>query len=276
MPAAIAGNTQIFARQSKNILLKASKLASSLAPNTVQIWPGGSKFTSIQAAIDSITDAGPKVEYQVAVGPGTYNENVTMKDYIYVAGAGISDTIITAGGQLNFASGVVNSAANAGIAELTIIAFGGSWGACPTGIKICGAGRFHISGVAINSSDSNQGGNNVRGITNNTGSYTGSVIIGSSNIQVSGVSDSTAVGIDGFGSPGGGAVTFFVELTSIVSKSLGQSFGVSLAVGASAILDDSKITASLWALYNSDGMSPIVANQCKIDGPVSAGVTVNN
>jgi hypothetical protein len=275
MSATSTESVQAFANQSKDLLSQSKQFTTSLPPNTVQVWPGGATFTSIQAAINSITDAGPQVQYQVAVGAGTYNEYVAMKDYVYITGAGIGTTIITAAGQPSPFSGVVNSASYCGIGELSIIATGGSWGVWPTGIKICGSGPFHISGVAITSSDSNLGGNNVRGITNNTGSYTGNIIIGSSTIQTSGAADSGTTAIECFGNGSAGGFTLFIELTAIESQG-SQSFGVTLAVGASATLEDSKITANVWALDNSDGMSPIVANQCTITGPVSPGVTVNN
>ncbi len=264
-----------FVKQSKTILAEATTRATALPANTVQVWPGGATFTTIQAAINSITGASAQEQYQVAVGPGTYNETVTMKDYIYIVGAGQDVTIITAPGQQNFASGTVNSASGAGISELTINATGGGWGTCPVGIKICGSGNFHISGVNINSSDGGQGGNNVRGISNNTGSYTGSIIIGSSMIQATGADGTTALGIEGFGNSSAGAYNLFIELTGI-NVQCQSGFGVSLAVAASATLEDSKISANVWALYNSDGASPITANQCTINGPVSPGVTVNN
>lgn len=267
-------SVKLFTTQSQAVLSQGHQLAAALASNTVQVWPGGTIFTTIQAAINSISAAGPQVQYQVAIGPGTYNENITMKDYVYVIGSGQDNTIITAAGQMNFASGTVNSASNCGIGDLSIIATGGPWGVCPMGIKICGAGQFHISGVTINSSDSNLGGNNVRGISNEVGSYSGNVIVGSSTILASGAAQSGITGIEAFGI-GGQGFTLFIELSTINVQG-SQSFGVTTAVGASAMLEDTKIIAIIWALLNSDGMSPITANQCTIDGPVSSGVTVNN
>lgn len=275
MSSSPTNTDQLFAGQSKSILSNGKQLTSAVAPNTAQVWPGGAIFPGIQAAINSITDAGPQVEYQVVVGAGTYNEYVTMKDYVYIIGSGIGNTIITAAGQLNPSAGVVNSASNCGIGDLSIMATGGSWGVWPIGIKICGSGSFHISGVVITSSDSNLGGNNVRGITNNTGSYSGNVIIGSSTIQASGAAQTTATGIECFGWSGTAGFTLLIELTSITVQGT-ESFGLTTAVGASATLEDSKIAATVWALYNSDGASPITADQCTITGPVSPGVTVNN
>ncbi|MBL7733497.1 MAG: hypothetical protein JNM88_20175, partial [Chitinophagaceae bacterium] len=99
-------------------------IAAALPANTVQVWPGGTSFTTIQAAINSITGASQQEQYQVAVGPGTYNENVVMKDYVYVIGSGQDVTIITAPPQSSPFNGVVNSASGGGISELTINAPG--------------------------------------------------------------------------------------------------------------------------------------------------------
>jgi hypothetical protein len=264
----------LFANQSKAILAKGAQLAASVAANTAQVWPGGATFGTIQAAINSITGAGPQLQYQVAVGPGTYNETVTMKDYVYVTGSGQGNTIITAQGQQSFVSGVVNTASYGGISGLSIVATGGDWGSCPMGIKICEAGPFNINGVNINSSDSGQAGNNVRGISNETGSYSGSVIIGSSTILVSGsAGGAAATAIEVFGTAGSGNMSYFIELCSIEADGP-MSYGVTTAVAATVSIEDSKITGATYALYDSDGMSVITAIGCTINGPVSQGVII--
>jgi hypothetical protein len=48
----------------------------------------GGQFTSVQAAINSITDASDSNRYLVWVAPGTYNEQVTVKDFVGLQGAG--------------------------------------------------------------------------------------------------------------------------------------------------------------------------------------------
>lgn len=271
--SALTASEQSFVTASDAIFAQATTRALALPANTVQVWPGGATFTTIQAAINSISGASPQEQYQVAVGPGTYNENVQMKDNVWVVGAGQDVTIITAQGQQNFGAGVVNSATNCGISEVTLNATGGGWGACPVGVKITGSGNFHISGVNINCTDGGTPGNNIRGITNNTGSYSAALIVGQSNIQCTGVPESVCTGIELFGMSG---VTLLVNLTTIQSTGASQNFGVTTAVGATATLEDSKIIAATWTLDNSDGASPITANQCTIDGPVSNGVVVNN
>lgn len=262
---------EAFVGESKAIFTQTLAQAQSLPANTVQVWPGGATFSSIQAAIDSINNAGPQLQFQVAVGSGTYKENVTMKDYVYIIGSGQTNTFITAPGQGGTPNGVVNTASNCGISEVTITATGGSWGTWPAAVKLTGSGKFHISGVTIISSDSGIAGNNVRGITNNTGSYGGQLVIGQSIIKASGVDQSTTEAMELFGMNG---LTVSIELTAI-EVDASQSFGVTTAGGTNVTLTDCKISASTWALYDSDGASPITANQCVINGPVSGGVVVN-
>lgn len=264
---------QSFAATSTQFFTEGKARAAALPANTVQVWPGGTTFTTIQAAINSIQNASPQLQYQVAVGPGTYNENVVMIDNIYIIGKDQAETFIAAPGQQQAGAGVVNSSSNSGISEVTINAGGGGWGTWPIGIKICGSGNFHMSGVTINSNDGGTQGNNVRGISNNTGSYQGSLILGQSIVNCNGVQSSTVVAIELFGMSG---LTMYVDVTTIQAQSQAQSYGVSTAVNAKVTLDSSKIIGGTYALYDSDGSATITANQCTISGQVSSGVIINN
>jgi pectin methylesterase-like acyl-CoA thioesterase len=63
--------------------------------NVVVVAKSGGDYTSVQAAIDSITDAAADNPYLVGVAPGVYEEQVTMKPYVHLQGAGQETTIIT-------------------------------------------------------------------------------------------------------------------------------------------------------------------------------------
>ena len=63
-------------------------------PNIVTVAPSGATFTSIQAAIDSITDAATDNRYVIDVKVGTYNEDITLKPYVFVRGIATSATIV--------------------------------------------------------------------------------------------------------------------------------------------------------------------------------------
>lgn len=73
--------------------LPASAFQTSTA-NVVRVGKSGAPFTSIQAAIDSITDADFDNWYVVEVGPGVYNESVTLKNFVTVVGQGKIETRI--------------------------------------------------------------------------------------------------------------------------------------------------------------------------------------
>lgn len=63
--------------------------------NVVVVAKSGGDYTSVQAAIDSISDAAVDNPYLVWVAPGVYSETVTMKPHVHVQGAGQEMTIIT-------------------------------------------------------------------------------------------------------------------------------------------------------------------------------------
>lgn len=63
--------------------------------NLIVVATGGGDFTSIQAAIDSVTDAASDNPYLVWVAPGEYTEAVTLKPHVHLQGAGRGVTVIT-------------------------------------------------------------------------------------------------------------------------------------------------------------------------------------
>ena len=63
--------------------------------NVVVVAASGGDFTSIQAAIDNITDASAFNPYLVWVAPGSYSGAVVTKPNVHLQGAGQGATIIT-------------------------------------------------------------------------------------------------------------------------------------------------------------------------------------
>jgi hypothetical protein len=70
--------------------------------NVIVVSESGGDFTSIQAAVDSITDASWDNRYLVWIGPGQYDEQVTLKPFVDLQGAGSTAT------DIRFASGSAN------------------------------------------------------------------------------------------------------------------------------------------------------------------------
>ena len=63
--------------------------------NVVIVAKSGGDYTTVQAAIDSISDASAANPYLVWVAPGEYSEVVTMKAHVHLQGAGQEATVIT-------------------------------------------------------------------------------------------------------------------------------------------------------------------------------------
>jgi hypothetical protein len=74
--------------------LHASELGTH-AQNVVVVAKSGGDYANVQPAIDSITEAAADNAYLVWVAPGVYEEQVTMKPYVHLQGAGQEATIIT-------------------------------------------------------------------------------------------------------------------------------------------------------------------------------------
>lgn len=55
---------------------------------SVTVAQSGAGFTSIQAAINSITDASSSKPYVVLIYPGFYNETIVCKDFVHLQGIG--------------------------------------------------------------------------------------------------------------------------------------------------------------------------------------------
>ena len=77
------------------------------------VSPSGGNFTSIQAALNSITTNSPTNRFLIWAGPGTYTELVTMKPYVDIQGSGENMTKITFPGNYY---GTVEGADNAELA----------------------------------------------------------------------------------------------------------------------------------------------------------------
>lgn len=253
------------------ILKDGHERAKGMPSNTVKVWPGGAAFTSIQAAIDSITDASPQLQYQVAIGPGTYHEAVWLKDNVFLSGSGQDQTIVTMPGNL-VAGGVLMSAGNCGAGMMTVISTGGAAAntyACALYFAI--DGTFTGSGLTLTATDSGNASNSVLAVTNLGGSNATSIILSNCTINAVTVNGTSACVGAHIVAP---ATTLNIELSTV---SGGGSGGVGILTygQATAVVEDCTVSGQNWSLDNDDNQSPITATGCTLNGPTSAGVIVN-
>jgi hypothetical protein len=94
----------------------------------------GGDFTTINAALASISDASANKRYLVFVAPGTYQQKVAMKSFVDLMGAGVDSTKITCAcaqaiNSVATAAGpaTVNGSSNSTLAGLTVINSGGAF-----------------------------------------------------------------------------------------------------------------------------------------------------
>lgn len=88
--------------------------------NILVVAKSGAKFSSIQAALDSIDDASDSNRYLVQVAPGLYSERITMKSYVDIAGCGPNLTTISSQGSASEYTATVTGANNAELRDLKV------------------------------------------------------------------------------------------------------------------------------------------------------------
>lgn len=94
--------------------------------NVIIVAKSGALYTSIQTALNSITDANSVNRYLVKVMPGLYGEQVTMKQYVDIEGAGELTTRIVSAGSTTELTGTVVGADNSELRFLKVENTGGS------------------------------------------------------------------------------------------------------------------------------------------------------
>jgi hypothetical protein len=95
--------------------------------NVIVVAKSGGDFTSVQAAFDSISDANWDNRYLIWIGPGRYDEQVTLKSYVSLRGAGQWQTVIGyAGGSASEPpdTATLTLASNASVRQLRLLTTG--------------------------------------------------------------------------------------------------------------------------------------------------------
>ncbi|EFO81371.1 hypothetical protein OSCT_0770 [Oscillochloris trichoides DG-6] len=267
----------------------------------------GGDFTSIQAALDSITDASASKPYLVYVAPGVYTEQVTMKAYVTIEGAGQRATIIrgTGGGLLNASSATVVGASNATLRNLSVES-DGSVNPYTTGMYNSSASPT-ISNVSVTAS----GGTNNYGIANfsfssplisnvtltasggdakNIGIYNNASSPPISNVTITASGGTNNYGIVNFSSSSppisnvtvtvsGGTENYGIfnfysspSISNVTATASGgtNNYGI-VNESSSPTIRDSVLSGSTYSVYNNGGTSKVAYSM--LDGPHSSGTT---
>lgn len=131
--------------------------------NVVTVAKSGGDYTSIQSALNSITDASATNHFLVWVGPGTYSEQVTMKQYVDIQGSGEQVTKITFPGGQDELSSTVLGASNAELRFLTVESSGASvWSEAILNVT-ASPSLLHVSALVSGSAETKIGIYSVSG-----------------------------------------------------------------------------------------------------------------
>jgi len=122
--------------------------------NVIIVAKSGGDFISVQAALNSITDASASNHYLVWVAPGTYTETVVMEEYVDIEGAGELVTRITAAGSSDINTGTVVGANNAELCFLTVENTGGNTYAIAIHNSLASPWLTHVTAIAWGGTDS--------------------------------------------------------------------------------------------------------------------------
>lgn len=241
------------------------------AANTVTVQPGGKTFTTISAALDSITDAKLQKQYLVQVGPGTYNEVVTCKPYVFITGAGVAQTTITApAGPQQWDKGTIRAASNSAVQNLSIQSIGKTWGDWACAIDCNAAVNFDIENCDLQAYPAT-GTNLVTLAIDYSATGGGSQVnLAYSMVGAHGENEGQIIGVLVY-------ARAFLNVTDskIVADESSNAWGAAAGGGSTIELFGSTVVGS-QSLVLSDSSAHITATNCTLVGPYSPGVVVNH
>ena len=125
--------------------------------NVIVVARSGGDFTSVQKALNNITDSSPTNRYLVWVAPGIYTETVSMKQYVDIEGAGELVTKIASPGGPSPDYGTVTGANNAELRSLTVENTGGNRFATAIYISSTSPRLLHVTATASGGTETNYG-----------------------------------------------------------------------------------------------------------------------
>jgi hypothetical protein len=271
--------------------------------NVIVVAKSGGDYTSIQSALDSITDASPTNCYLVKVMPGVYNERVWMKPYVDIEGSGELTTKITYTGSDSLYTGTVIGASNAELRFLTVENTGGMTyavaihnnNASPRlthvtatatgGTNNLGMFNYSSSPVMTNVTSTATGGTNSYGVYNSYSSpemnnvtstatggtnsygvynYFSSPVMTNVTVTATGGTNNYGVYNYSYSSP---------EMNNVTVTATGGSYSYGVYNDfSSPVINNSQIKGTTNSVYNSSSTAKIGAS--KLDGATSGtGIT---
>jgi hypothetical protein len=249
--------------------VSAARLAKPAAANSVVVDRTGKSFPTIGAALNSITDASAQRQYVVSIGPGTYNELVTCKSWVFLSGAGREQTLITAMSEPNVLLGsVLTAASHSAVQDCTVRATTtGPFGISVTAVNCQGVVDFDLENCDLLASATNQA--NIVGLTVDYGTNAcGSQV----NVAY------TTVTAKGGVSPLALTTGWYSYIHGTESKFIAQggqqSWGCAAIDESVILVEDCYVEGAEFCLWQDDS-GHITANHCTLVGPVGPGVVVN-
>ncbi len=203
-----------------------------------EIWvaASGGDFTTVSAALASITDAGPTKPYVVRIAPGVYAEpaGITLKDHVDLVGSGVTTTTITStANQTVYATGTMHGE----VRDLTIANTGGGTNTSAVYTKdVTPDGALRFSDVAVSTigtASTSNWGMIIEG--------TGEVAL--ADVDVTAISATDTYGIDVVGaSPTMTRVSVVAATTSVTNGDVAD--GIVNRGGATPVLRDVTVSAA--------------------------------
>lgn len=231
--------------------------------NVIIVAKSGGDFASIQAAIDSITDASDSNRYLVWIAPGMYEEQVAMQPYVDLAGAGADVTTIRYGGSSSPITATVSAASYSGLRDLRIEA-DSSGLVYATGLAASEVSEAKLQDVVIEVAASGGAAPELRGI------YASDSTLALSNVEIaSDAASSVTTGIYASGGAlevsGGGIAVFSantcygvrgvsgarLELTNANIAAGGSTFYGVYATGETSIVDTQITLGRIGSTYGT-------------------------
>lgn len=269
-PAAARSQLDTFVATVKKAV-SAARAPKSVAANSVVVDPGGKSFPTIGAALDSITDASEKKQYVISIGPGTYNEVLTCKPWVFLTGAGRDQTIITAVSAPDpNPSGIVKGASNSAVQNCTIRGTAAaSFGAYAVAVNCQGVVNFDVENCELFVTGSNQ--------TNLVALMIDFVGSGKSGSQVN-IAYTTVTAKEG-ASPLALSTGWYTYVHGTESRFIAQGgnqpWGCATIDQSVMLVENCYVEGADYSLWQDD-TGQTTANQCQLNGPVGPGVVVNN